>query len=196
MRMRNTPIDVSVAVNYCAEGRRHIFVHGFFLSVIGASLMFSTVLGHGQSTDARAVAASDVLQAQVQLVVGGQSIKNNSKGTLSIVGSSLQLEADGKKVSVEASSILDISTDKDSRQDITGTAHLATEAIPYGGSRVLSLFSHQVDVLTVEFRDTNGAYHGAVFAMAKGKAAPFKTQLVALGAKTTVPPTGQTPDTK
>ena len=196
MKMRNTPMDVSVAVNYCVEGRRHIFVDGLSLSVISAYLIFSAVLGHGQATDARAVAASDVLQAQVQLVVGGQSIKNNSKGTLSIVGSSLQLEVDGKKVSVEASSILDISTDKDSRQDITGAAHLAAEAIPYGGARVLSLFSHQVDVLTVEFRDANDAYHGVVFAMAKGKASPFRKQLVALGAKTTVPLAGAAQDKK
>ena len=194
MRMQNPRIDVSVATNYCRASRPHIWVHGLFLAVVSASLILSTVLAHGQAVDSSAIAPSEVLQAQVQLVVGGQSIKNNSKGRLSVVGDSLQLEADGKKVSVEASSILDISTDKDSRQDITGTAHLATEAIPYGGSRVLSLFSHEVDILTVEFRDANNAYHGAVFAMAKGKAAPFRKQLVALGAKTTAPLAGQTPD--
>ena len=191
MRMQNLRIDVSVATNYCRAGKPHIWVHGLFLAVLSASLMLSPVLAHGQAADAPPVAASDVLQAQVQLVVGGQSIRNNSKGTLSVVGNSLQLEADGKKVSVEASSILDISTDKDSRQDITGTAHLAAQAIPYGGSRVLSLFSHEIDILTVEFRDGNDAYHGAVFAMAKGKAAQFRKQLVALGAKTTAPLAGQ-----
>jgi len=191
MRMQNPRIDVSVATNYCRAGKPHIWVHGLFLAVLSASLMLSPVLAHGQAADAPPVAASDVLQAQVQLVVGGQSIRNNSKGTLSVVGNSLQLEADGKKVSVEASSILDISTDKDSRQDITGTAHLAAQAIPYGGSRVLSLFSHEIDILTVEFRDGNDAYHGAVFAMAKGKAAQFRKQLVALGAKTTAPLAGQ-----
>jgi len=191
MRMQNPRIGVSVATNYCRAGKPHIWVHGLFLAVLSASLMLSPVLAHGQAADAPPVAASDVLQAQVQLVVGGQSIRNNSKGTLSVVGNSLQLEADGKKVSVEASSILDISTDKDSRQDITGTAHLAAQAIPYGGSRVLSLFSHEIDILTVEFRDGNDAYHGAVFAMAKGKAAQFRKQLVALGAKTTAPLAGQ-----
>jgi len=196
MRMQNPRIDVSVATNYCRAGEPRIWVHGLFLAVVIASLMLSAVLAHGQAADAPSVAANEALQAQVQLVVGGQSIKNNSKGTLSVVDSSLQLEANGKKISVEASSILDISTDKDSRQDVTGTAHLAAQAIPYGGSRVLSLFSHEIDILTVEFRDGNNAYHGAVFAMPKGKAATFKKQLVALGAKTTVPLAGQEPDKK
>jgi hypothetical protein len=60
-------------------------------------------------------------------------------------------------------------------------------AIPYGGGRVLSLFSHQVDVLTVEFKNANGGYHGAVFVLAHGQAAPFKKQLVAMGAKASLP---------
>jgi len=153
---------------------------------VGVTVMWSLAPAHGQAVDTPAASAS-VVQAKAQLIVGGERIKNNSKGTLSVVGSALQFAADGKNVSVEASSILDISTDKDSRQDITGAAHLATEAIPYGGSRVLSLFSHEVDVLTVEFRDANGAYHGAVFALAKGHAALFRKELTALGAKSTVP---------
>jgi hypothetical protein len=128
-----------------------------------------------------------VVQTNVKLVMGGETLKNNSVGTLSVVGSSLQFASGKKTVQVGASSILDISTDKDSRQDITGAAHLATEAIPYGGSRVLSLFSHQVDVLTVEFKDANGGYHGAVFVLAEGKGASFKKQLVSMGAKATHP---------
>jgi hypothetical protein len=88
---------------------------------------------------------------------------------------------------VKASSILDISTNEDSRQDITGAAKLATMAIPYGGGRVLSLFSHNVDVLTLEFTDANGGYHGMVLVLAQDQAAPIKKQLVALGAKASVP---------
>jgi len=195
MNIQNLKVDLAATTDLCRAGR-HLGARRLSLLVVNASLMLSPVLAHAQAADIPRVAGGEVLQVQVQLIVGGQSIKNNSKGTLSVVGSSLQLEADGKKVLVDASSILDISTDKDSRQDITGAAHLAAEAIPYGGSRVLSLFSHQIDVLTVEFRDTNAAYHGAVFAMAKGNAAPFRKQLVALGAKTTAPPAGLAPEKK
>ena len=148
--------------------------------------MFSPVPARGQAAGT-SPAAPSVVQTGVKLVIGGETVKNNSVGTLSVVGSSLQFAAGKKKVEVEASSILDISTNEDSRQDISGAAHLATMAIPYGGGRVLSLFSHQVDVLTVEFKNANGGYHGAVFVLAHGQAAPFKKQLVAMGAKASLP---------
>ena len=119
----------------------------------------------GQAADTSPGAPS-VVQTDVKLVIGGETVKNNSVGTLSVAGNSLQFAAGKKKVEVDASSILDISTNEDSRQDITGAAHLATMAIPYGGGRVLGLFSHEVDVLTVEFKDANGGYHGAVFVLA------------------------------
>jgi hypothetical protein len=60
--------------------------------------------------------------------------------------------------------------------------------IPYSGGRVLSLFSHEkVDSLTLEFRDANGALHGAIFTMPLGQATALKKELVALGAHTSVP---------
>jgi hypothetical protein len=60
---------------------------------------------------------------------------------------------------------------------------LVEAAIPYGGGRVVSLFSHKVDVLTVEYVDSNGGFHGAIFVVPAGKAAAFKDQLVAQGAR-------------
>jgi hypothetical protein len=39
----------------------------------------------------------------------------------------------------------------------------------------------------VEFKDDDGGFHGAVFVLPQGQAAPFKKQLVALGAKASVP---------
>lgn len=104
-----------------------------------------------------------------------------------MVGSSLQFATGKAKVEVKAASILDISTNEDSRQDITGAAHFATIAIPYGGGRVLSLFSHKVDVLALEFKDAKGGYHGTVFVLPQGQAAPIKKQLVGMGAKASVP---------
>jgi hypothetical protein len=40
-----------------------------------------------------------------------------------------------------------------------------------------------VDVLAVEYVDSNGGFHGAIFVLSAGKAAAFKDQLVAQGAK-------------
>jgi hypothetical protein len=186
MRTQNPIVDVSAATNSYRAARTRILARGLFLLAAGVLFMFSPVSAHGQAAGTPATALS-VAQTDVKLVIGGDTVKNNSVGNLSVVGSSLQFAAGKKKVEVEASSILDISTNEDSRQDITGVAHFATAAIPYGGGRVLSLFSHQVDVLTVEFKDASGGYHGAVFVMPQGQAAPFKKQLVVMGAKATLP---------
>lgn len=186
MSMQNPIVDVSVATNSSRAARPRVSVRGLFLLAVGAPLMFSPVPAHGQAAGTPPAAPS-VVQTDVKLVIGGETVKNNSEGTLSVVGSSLRFAAGKEKVEVEASSILDISTNEDSRQDVTGAAHLATMAIPYGGGRLLSLFSHNVDVLTVEFKDANGGYHGTVFVLAQGKAAAFKKQLVAMGAKASLP---------
>jgi hypothetical protein len=176
MSMHNLRVNFPVAAN-CCRGTRAL---GVFFLAVGAFLMFSSAPARGQ-------AAASLAQTDVKLVIGGDSIKNNSVGTLSVVGSSLQFASGKKKMEVEASAILDISTNEDSRQDITGPAHFATMAIPYGGGRVLALFSHQVDVLTTQFKDANGGFHGAVFVLPQGQAAPFKKQLVGMGAKASVP---------
>jgi hypothetical protein len=159
---------------------------GLFLLVAGALFLMSPAparsLPSGTPQD-----TPSVVQPDVKLVIGAETVKNYSKGTLSVVANSLQFTTDKGTLTVGVASILDISTNEDSRQDITGAAKLATMAIPYGGGRVLSLFSHKVDVLTLEFTDANGGYHGVIFTLPQGQAAPIKKQLVALGAKASVP---------
>jgi len=186
MSIQDPVVNVSIATNSFRGSGARIWPRGLFLLAVGAALMFSPLRARGQAAG-MSPAAPSVVQADVKLVIGGETVKNNSKGTLSVVGSSLQFAAGKARVEIEASSILDISTHEDSRQDITGVAHFAAMGIPYGGGRVLSLFSHQVDVLTVEFKDASSGYHGAVFVLAQGQAAPFKKQLVAMGAKASVP---------
>jgi len=181
-------IHVPDEVSFFRAARPRMTKRGIFLVlVIALALMFCPTPARGQAADASQSAPS-VVQANVKLVIGGDTVKNNSEGTLSVVGNSLEFASAKAKVEVKASSIQDISTNEDSRQNITGAAHYAAMAIPYGGGRVLSLFSHQVDVLTVEFKDDDGGYHGTVFVLPhQGQAAPFKKQLVTLGAKASVP---------
>jgi hypothetical protein len=196
MSTKNPTVNVDVSnvhvpdeSNFFRAARPRTATRGIFLALVvalGSSFMFFPTPARGQAADASPSAPS-VTQANVKLVIGGDTVKNNSEGTLSVVGSSLQFATAKTKVEVKASSIQDISTNEDSRQDITGTAHFAAMAIPYGGGRVLSLFSHQVDVLTVEFKDADGGFHGTVFVLPQGQAAPFKKQLVSMGAKASVP---------
>jgi hypothetical protein len=57
-------------------------------------------------------------------------------------------------------------------------------AAPYGGGRFLSLFRNKIDTLTVEYRDADGAFHGAIFMMPVGTAEEIKKELIAQGAHT------------
>jgi hypothetical protein len=178
---------VNFATNSFRVPRARNWARGLFLLAVGAPLMFFPAPASGQDAGTPQATPS-VVQTDVKLVIGGDTIKNNSQGTLSVVGSSLQfVTGKAKKMEVDASSIQDISTNEDSRQNITGAAHFATMAIPYGGGRVLALFSHKVDVLTLEFKDADGAYHGTVFVLPQGQAAPIKKQLLTMGAKASVP---------
>ena len=186
MSIQKSIVNASVATTFFRAPRLRIWARGLFLLAVGAPILFSPATARSQTSGSPQDAPS-VVQPDVKLVIGGEAIKNNSTGTLSVVGSSLQFATDKAAMEVKALSILDISTNEDSRQNITGAAKLATMAIPYGGSRALSLFSHGVDVLTLEFTDANGGYHGAVFVLGHGKAASIKRQLVAIGAKASVP---------
>jgi hypothetical protein len=178
---------VDLATNSFRGARARTWPRGLFLLAVGAPLMFFPAPANSQDAGTPQGAPS-VVQTDVKLVIGGDTIKNNSQGTLSVVGSSLQFATGkAKKMEVDASSIQDISTNEDSRQNITGAAHFATMAIPYGGGRVLALFSHKVDVLTLEFKDAGGGYHGTVFVLPQGQAAPIKKQLLTMGAKASVP---------
>jgi hypothetical protein len=185
MSIRNVLVNASISMNSFRASRQRIWLRGILLA-IGSAFMLSPSSASSQASGTPQSSPS-VVQPNVKLVIGGETIKNNSTGTLSVVGSSLQFATDKGTLEVKASSILDISTNEDSRQSITGAAKLATMAIPYGGARALSLFSHGVDVLTLEFTDANGGYHAAVFVLSKGRAGPIKKQLVAMDAKASVP---------
>jgi hypothetical protein len=120
----------------------------------------------------------------VKCVIGLEDIKPGAKGTLASLPDGLEFTAGKKKADIAISSIQDVFTGQESRQDVGGmSGTLVKAAIPYGGGRVVSLFSHNVDVLDVEYMDSNGGFHGAIFVLSAGKATAFKNQLVAQGAK-------------
>jgi hypothetical protein len=120
----------------------------------------------------------------VKSVIGLESIKPGTKGTLTSLPTGLEFSTGKTKADIATSSIQDVFTGQESRQDVSGMGGTLVEAaIPYGGGRFVSLFSHKVDVLTVEYVDSNGGFHGAIFVLSAGKATPFKNQLIAQGAK-------------
>ena len=122
----------------------------------------------------------------VKCLIGLENIKANAKGTLSLLPNGLEFATGKNKVDISTASIQDIFTGQESRQDVSGPAGTVAKAgIPYGGGRIVSLFSHNVEVLTVEYVDSNGGFHGTIFVLSPGKATVLKNQLVAQGAKVT-----------
>jgi hypothetical protein len=120
----------------------------------------------------------------VKSVIGLENIKPGATGTLTSLPTGLEFSTGKTKTDISTSSILDIFTGQERRQDVSGMGgSLVEAAIPYGGGRFVSLFSHKVDVLTVEYVDSNGGFHGAILLLPVGKATAFKNQLVARGAK-------------
>lgn len=129
----------------------------------------------------------------VKCVIGLENIKPGAMGTLTLFPNGLEFMTGNKKDGITTSSIQDVFTGRESRQDVNGMGGTLVEAaIPYGGGRFVSLFSHKVDVLAVEYLDSNSGLHGAIFVLPAGKATAFKNQLIAHGAKASTPT--ETPD--
>ena len=125
-------------------------------------------------------------------VLGLEGVKRNHHGTLTVQPSGLNFDAKGARGAIAIASIQDVFTSQDSHQTGGKVLTVAKMGVPYGGGRVLSLFSKEkVDSLTLEYRDANGALHGAIFSMPLGQAATLKKHLVDLGAHASIPVGGQ-----
>ena len=120
-------------------------------------------------------------------VTGLAGVKANANGSLTLENDNLQFATSGTKVSVPIHSVEDVITENDSQRVFRGTVGTLTMLAPYGGGRFLSLFRSKIDTLTIQYRDTDGGLHGAIFTMPLGKADPFKKDLVSQGARTSVP---------
>ena len=183
MKTRSAQINPGVSGKQREIVRRLLQPPG--LLVFAVAVIFVATAGPAFSQQlATPQASQSTLMQHVKCVIGLENIKPNTKGTLSLLPSGLEFEAGKKKVDISTASIQDIFTGQESRQDVSGPAGtLAKAAIPYGGGRIVSLFSHKVEVLTVEYLDANGGFHGTVFVLSEGRATEFKDQLVAQGAK-------------
>jgi len=123
-------------------------------------------------------------------VLGLENVKRGAKGKLAIVGSALRFEVATATADVSIASIQDVFTGQESRQLVSGKKGVVAEvAMPYESNRILSLFASQkIDVLTLEYRDSNGALHGVIFTLPKGQSPAVKRRLVDLGAHASVVP--------
>jgi hypothetical protein len=185
MKTRSTQINSGVSSKQKEMVRRSLQLVGLLVFAVVEVFVATAALATNRQL-ATPQASQSTSIPHVKCVIGLENIKPNAKGTLSLLPTGLEFATGKSKVDISTASIQDIFTGQESRQDVSGPAGtLAKAAIPYGGGRIVSLFSHQVEVLTVEYLDSNGGFHGTVFVLSSGKATMLKDQLVAQGAKVT-----------
>ena len=127
--------------------------------------------------------ASESFSIRVTHLMGFESAKSNCTGTLSIQDDSLQFRQTGKtSAHINIGSVRDVFLGEESRQVGGLPLTLGKAAAPYGGGRVVSLFSHKkYDILTLEYVDGAGGIHGAIFQLDKGQGDVVKHELTARG---------------
>jgi hypothetical protein len=153
-------------------------------SMRSATIFLAGILGF---TALPGVAQQPAASNKVVQVTGLAGVKTNASGNLTLENGSLQFASSAAKVSVPIHSVEDVITENDSQRVFRGTMGTLTMLAPYGGGRFLSLFRSKIDTLTIQYRDTDGGLHGAIFTMPLGKADPFKKDLVSQGARTSIP---------
>jgi len=138
-------------------------------------------LGQTQNKSESSGAGSSM---HVTHVLGFESAQHNAGGELIISGDALQFRRDGSiAAQVSVSSIQNISIGSEDDQVGGVPLMLGKTAVPFGGGRVVSLFTHKkYDSLTIEYLDPNGGFHGAIFRLNKGQGQTLKTGLIASGA--------------
>lgn len=161
------------------------FLIGRTLACLMLSVWFSMALIAQNPPGAESSAAGSTMR--VTHVLGLEGISNNATGNLSIQQNALQFQkGEGPAVQVSIDSIQNIFLAEDDKQ-VGGTSMaVARTAAPFGGGRVVGLFSHKkYDTLTLEYLDTNGGFHGAIFQLDKGQGQVLRDELVAKGAHVT-----------
>jgi hypothetical protein len=127
--------------------------------------------------------ASESFSIRATHLMGFESAKSNCTGTLSIQDDFLQFQQTGKtRAHINIGSVRDVFLGEESRQVGGLPLTLGKAATPYGGGRVVSLFSHKkYDILTLEYVDSDGGIHGAIFQLDKGQGETVKHKLTARG---------------
>jgi len=154
-------------------------------SVCLALLLWVGTTAMGQTPN-QAQSSPEASAIRVTHILGFEDAGHNANGELSIHGDALQFQRSGRPATqVRISSIQNIALGGESKQVGGVPMMLGKAAVPFGGGRVVSLFSHKkYDSLTVEYLDSDGGFHGAIFRLSKGQGQVFKKELVASGAHT------------
>jgi hypothetical protein len=101
---------------------------------------------------------------KIQHAYGLPEAKPKEKGTLTVDAEGLTLTGKSSRYTIPGPGIIAVSTGSERVEMWGTTGRIVRMAIPdAGGLTAAGVMHHKVNELTVEFHDTRGAYHGAVF---------------------------------
>jgi hypothetical protein len=143
-------------------------------------LIWCSAVAFGQNTS---LPTNSPFNIRATHLMGFEGTKGKTKGMLSIQGTGLQFQNGGSATHVDIASVQDVILGEQSQQVGGVPMTLGKAAAPFGGGRVVSLFAHKkYDIVTLEYVDTNGGFHGAIFQLNKGQGEAFRNELLARGA--------------
>ncbi len=142
------------------------FHAGFALFLIASSLSLSIpAQAEAAVTDgSSAMQISGWRSTHAVHVLGMPDVKAKDDGTLIITPQYLRFTGKSGSSTIDLPSIVALSAGNE-RVELWGMkGRLLRMAVPYGGGAAFATFMHhQRDMLTVEFVDSQGGYHGSVF---------------------------------
>jgi len=140
-------------------------------------------IGASAQSTSPAVNPNAPFSTQATHLLGFRNTKNNCKGILSIQNNELRFQQSGEPVAeVDIASIRHVLLGEESMQVGGVPMKIGKAAAPFGSGRVVSLFAHaKYDTLALEYVDSNGGVHGALFQLKKGQAELVRNQVVARG---------------
>jgi hypothetical protein len=152
--------------------------------------MLIVLLGCGggvAAQDTGGMSSGSISRLRVTHIVGFGGAKNNTAGVLSLQGDSLRFEkrgSPGVQIAIRSIKTLYLGTED---KQVGGTPLAVTRAaMPYGGGRVVGIFSHKkYDIVTIEYVDSNNGLHGAIFQLDKGQGQVLQNELAAAGTQMT-----------
>jgi hypothetical protein len=155
---------------------------GRILACLTLPACFSAGLLAQDDGGAKAPASSST--RRVTHILGFEGTSNNANGELSIQGDALRFEKSaGSGAQITIGSILDVSLGEQDKQVGGAPMAVGRAAAPFGGGRVIGLFAHKkYDTVTIQYLDSNGGFHGAIFQLNKGQGEVLKNELVSAGA--------------
>jgi len=147
------------------------------------TLLLCSGIGALAQSTAPGLKANPSFSSRATHLVGWPNTKSNSKGTLSAPENVLRFQQSGKHVAeVDIASVRGVFLGDETVQVGGLPMKIGKTAAPFGGGRVVSLFAHKkYDTLTLEYVDSNGGVHGAIFQVTKGQGELVKNELLARG---------------